>query len=715
MTLSSDSTWTTTAMIQEDPRRPLGLGPVHRPAETVTVVEGSSFSTSRPNGDMHPHHADGLFVRDTRVVSRWELRVDGQEVEPLGVVAPEPYECRFVGRAPARPGQVEPTLVVERHRMVGHGMREDLAVTNFGTETAGLDLSLHVEADFADLFEVKERRPVRALAITSDAAAGELTFRLAADGAAEGRLVRVASPDARVAPGVLLFQVLVPAKGTWRATVEVTTSGDGAPPGPPFPVGQPLEAAAPAKRMRSWRHATASVSVGNPVLDAALRTSRRDLGALRIVDPEHPGDDVVAAGAPWFMALFGRDSLLTSHMMMPYAPDLSMGTLRTLARRQGRRYNPMTEEQPGRILHEVRLGVDESLALGGGRIYFGSVDATPLFVVLAGEALRWGVGTAVLRELKPAVDAAVAWILGDGDLDGDGFVEYRRSSDRGLLNQGWKDSTDSMSHRSGAEARAPIALAEVQGYCYAALLAAADLGEALGGGRDPEELRARAAALKERFHDAFWTPDLECYAMGLDADKRRLDVVSSNIGHCLWSGIVDDDHAEAVVARLMADDMFTGFGLRTLSAESARYNPISYHNGSVWPHDSVIAAAGMHRYGRRAEALRLVRGLLDALEAFDGRLPELFGGFGRSEQPVPVPYPTSCSPQAWAAATPFEMLRILLGLSPDQESGAVRAQPVPDFVGAAAVTGIRRGGRLFDVLADLDEARIGEPSGDRPD
>lgn len=203
--------------------------------------------------------------------------------------------------------------------------------------------------------------------------------------------------------------------------------------------------------------------------------------------------------------------------------------------------------------------------------------------------------------------------------------------------------------------------------------------------------------------------------MGLDADKRRLEVVSSNIGHCLWSGIVDDDHAEAVVARLMADDMFTGFGLRTLSAESARYNPISYHNGSVWPHDSVIAAAGMQRYGRRAEALRLVRGLLDALEAFDGRLPELFGGFGRADQPVPVPYPTSCSPQAWAAATPFEMLRILLGLRPDQESGAVRAQPVPDFVGAAAVTGIRRGGRLFDVLADLDEARIGEPSADRRD
>ncbi|MHA6513644.1 amylo-alpha-1,6-glucosidase [Tessaracoccus sp. Z1128] len=654
---------------------------------------------------MQPHLADGLFVRDTRVLSRWQLRIDGDEIESLGVQPSEPYECRFVGRVPARPGQVEATLVVERHRMVGHGMREDVTVTNYGMEPAGVDVSLHIDVDFADLFEVKERRPVRPLAVTTAATLDALTFSLD-DGGADARGVRITASGARAVPGALLFQTVIPAKGAWQVSVEVTSTSGVLGEGASFPLDQPLDGARPAQRMRRWRHATAKVSVDNAVLAAALRTSQRDLGALRIIDPDNPEDDVVAAGAPWFMALFGRDSLLTGHMMMPFAPDLALGTLRTLARRQGASAHPMTEEQPGRILHEVRLGADASLALGSSRVYYGSVDSTPLFVMLAGEALRWDVDRAALLELMPAVEAAVGWILHHGDLDSDGFVEYRRTSDRGLWNQGWKDSSDSMNHRSGAEACPPMALAEVQGYCYAALLAAADLDDALAGGAKAAGLRRRAADLKQRFHQAFWCPEIGFYAMALDRDKLPLEVVSSNIGHCLWTGIIDDDHADRVVARLLADDMFTGFGLRTLSSEEARYNPISYHNGSVWPHDTVLAAAGMQRYGRRDEALRLLRGLLDAAEAFDGRLPELLGGFSRAEHAVPVPYPTSCSPQAWAAATPFEMLRILLALHADGGDGGVAAGPVPAFVGAAAVTGIRVGRRSFDVVADCDEVRI---------
>ncbi|MCS6712485.1 amylo-alpha-1,6-glucosidase [Brachybacterium sp. EF45031] len=677
-----------------------------QPKTQVTLVEGSTFCVSGTNGDITPYHSDGLFVHDTRVLSMWQLRVDGAEVEPLSHIPAEPFEARFIGRLPARPGNIEPTLIVERHRMVGKGLREDITIHNHGQEPAGLDVALHVEADFADLFEVKGRRPPRALDVENLADPAGLTLALRSGDAGE-RSLRVAARGARTVPGALLFQVVVPAGGAWHTTVEARPSVDGSELARAFPLETPLEEAEPARRMRDWRDQVADISVDNTVLSLSLETSLRDLGALRISDPAHPEDDVVAAGAPWFMALFGRDSLLTSAMLMPFAPMLAMGTLRTLARLQGRQENPMSEEQPGRILHEVRLGTDASLALGGERVYYGSVDSTPLFVTLVGMALRWGIPHHDLAELKPAVDAAVEWLSRYGDLDGDGFVEYRRSSDRGLLNQGWKDSGDSMVHRDGRLAAPPIALAEVQGYAYSALLAAADLEEVLSGNRPAaDDLRARAARLKDRFHEAFWMPDEGFYALALDADKEPLRVVTSNIGHCLWSGIVPDDTAGRVAERLLAPDMFTGFGIRTLSSHAKRFNPVSYHNGSVWPHDTMLGASGMARYGHRDAAMTVVEGLLDALEAFRGRLPELFCGFDRAHQPAPVPYPTSCSPQAWAAAVPFEMLRTSLGLEVDVVRGTCHAEPTPNVIGAVKLTELAVGRDLVNVRTDTGRCAI---------
>ncbi|MFD1858875.1 amylo-alpha-1,6-glucosidase [Aeromicrobium camelliae] len=682
--------------VHTDRTRPRGLPSADAPTSTVTLVEGSSFCVSDFDGSMQPHRADGLFVRDTRVISSWRLTVDGAAVEPLAVIPAEPYECLFVGRAAARAGHPEPTVIVERRRFVGQGMREDVTVRNFGPEAVGLDLTLAVDVDFADLFQVKEHRAVGTGDVGHRHVGSDLLFWV--DRGASQRGVRVTAPGAHGTPHHLTFRIVVDPQDSWTTTIEVLPSLDQHEIAPVFPSDRPVESAQPAHRMRGWHDATPRIVAQNTVLSQALSTSERDLGALRITDPDHPDDDVVAAGAPWFMALFGRDSLLAGHMMLPFAPWLAVGTLRTLARLQGRSVDRLTDEEPGKILHEVRLGADLSLALGGDSVYYGSIDSTPLFVMLVGQALRWGVPAEDLRPLRDAVERACRWIVEYGDRDGDGFVEYQRGSDRGLENQGWKDSFDALVDDEGRPAVAPIALAEVQGYCYAAFLARAELAEAWGDG-GAEEWRTRAEELKRRFHEAFWIEDLDFYAMALDRHKRPVRVVSSNIGHCLWSGIVDDAFADRVVARLMSAEMFTGFGVRTRSAASPAFNPASYHNGSVWPHDTVLTAAGMARYGFRDEALRVAEALLDALEAFGGQLPELFCGFDRAEKPVPVPYPTSCSPQAWAAAAPFEILRLALGLEADVPRGEIRLRPAPSTIGAVSIARLPLGSARVDIEA----------------
>lgn len=682
-----------------DEVRPSGLPQVALPQHQVTLVEGSTFCVCTTSGEIRPGRAEGLFVRDTRVISQWELRLDGELLEPLTVIPGEPFEQRFISRAPARQGRAEPTLIVERRRLVGQGMREDITVRNYASEAAGIDLTLTVGADFADLFQVKEQRGLPSGSVTHSQAGSDLLF--VSHRGTERRGVRITAPGAVASPYTLTHRAVVPPHGSWSTTVSVHPSASGQEMDAVFPAGQAVEATQPARRMHSWREATPRISVENTVVAQALSISEQDLGALRIRDPEHPDDEAVAAGAPWFMALFGRDSLLTSWMLLPFAPELVLGTLTMLARLQGAEADPMTEEEPGKILHEVRRGADLSLALGGQSVYYGSIDSTPLFLMLAARAMRWGAPAEVLLRLQPAVRAAAEWLVRFGDRDGDGFIEYQRSSDRGLLNQGWKDSHDSMISEGGVPAQPPIALAEVQGYSYAAYLAVAELEEFWGRADDAARWRQRAAELKQRFHEAFWMPRRGFYAIALDGNKQQVDAVSSNIGHCLWTGLIDQQQAPAVVDQLVGEDLFSGFGIRTRSARSSAFNPVSYHNGSVWPHDTVLAAAGMKQYGFHDAAAAVLSGLTDALEAFGGRLPELFCGFQRSDMPVPVPYPTSCSPQAWAAAVPFEMLRLSLGLEVDVRRGRVSAQAPPALFGTVRITEIPLGeSGSFTVLAD---------------
>jgi glycogen debranching enzyme len=394
-------------------------------------------------------------------------------------------------------------------------------------------------------------------------------------------------------------------------------------------------------------------------------------------------------------------------MTLPFHPELTRGTLHTLAHRQGTQVDPLTEEEPGRILHEMRFGTQAGLALGGGNTYYGTADATPLFVMLLGEAVEWGLPHEDLQVLLPHADAALEWMQTYGDKDRDGFLEYRRATDQGLVNQGWKDSFDGISYAGGALASAPLALCEVQAYAYGAYRARSRLADLCGDRTVAARWAGEAQRLKEAFNTHFWLPDRGYFALALDRDHRPVDALTSNIGHCLWTGIVDDDKAASVVGHLTSPDMMSGWGVRTLARTMGAYNPLSYHNGSVWPHDNALVVAGLRRYGFVAEAQLVVRALLEAGAAFGSRLPELFSGFDRADFPGPVPYPTSCSPQAWAAATPFLLLRSLLGLEPHVPDGTLTVRPeLPDAFLPLTLSEVRVGTDLLRLTVDRDGWRV---------
>jgi len=641
---------------------------------TVVVLEGSTFCQSASSGDVVPGGPLGLFVCDTRVISEWQLEIDGEPVRPLTSFAEAPYTATFVGRTTPRSGHADSTLLVIRRRYVGGGMREDIVLRNLTDEETTVAVTLSVDVDFADLFEVKESRVLPRRGVAAEVSAS--TLRYAFQAAGFSRTVQVtASGNPAVRRGAMSFEVVIPARAEWSTClfVEVTVGGQHVT--PHYHCGEHIDRAAPVLRMREWQLTSPTVTSGDPDLGAIVRISTRDLGALQIHDPEHPDRRVVAAGAPWYMALFGRDALLTSWMALPLDQRLALGTLQTLARFQGTEVNLASEEQPGRILHEIRLGREAAVALGDGQAYYGTADATPLFVALLGELHRWGLPRDELLALLPAADRALAWIETYGDSDGDGFVEYQRATDRGLLNQGWKDSFDGINDAAGLMGTPPIALAEVQAYVYASYLARASIATSLGDDKTAAACQGRAADLKFAFNERFWLPERKWFAVALDGDKRPLDALTSNLGHCLWCGIVDDDKAQAVAGYLVGPQMWTGFGVRTLASSMSAYNPMSYHNGSVWPHDSAIVASGLMRYGFVAEAQQVALGLLDAAKSFGGRLPELFCGFDSSDFPAPVPYPSSCSPQAWAAAAPLHLLRTLLRLDPDVAAGEVGIAP----------------------------------------
>jgi len=688
----------------------------------VTLVDGSSFCLSTGVGNIVPDGTFGLFVRDLRILSQWILEVDGERLEPLSHIRPEPFRATFVTMVKPRGGAHESTLVLVREREVGDGLRETIRLRSFSPEATAVSLELHVGVDFADLFEVKLARAATAhhhsqssadhtsLEFRADRSEHATTVRVLVDDTGPGQVLRTLSP------GRIVWHVVVPARGEWSTTITVESVIHGVRLAPPEAHDASTPESLAASRARAWREAAPGIETPDDDLERTLRTSVADLGSLRIFDPDHPTRALPAAGAPWFMALFGRDSLLTSWMALPLDPSLALGTVHALAEVQGASVDALTDEQPGRILHERRFGWASDVVLAGGEhLYYGTADATPLFVMLVGEMLRWGIPATSLLDVLPAVDRALEWISQYGDPDEDGFVEYRRATDRGLRNQGWKDSFDGVNFASGRLAEPPIALCEVQAYVYGAYLARAHFAREQGDDDTQQRFSLLAADLKRRFNETFWLPDRGWYAIALDGEKKPVDALASNMGHCLWTGIVDSDKAPSVVERLMSAEMFSGWGVRTLATTMGAYNPLGYHNGSVWPHDNAIIAAGMARYGFTDEARTVASAILDAATAFGGRLPELFCGFDRADYGAPVPFPTSCSPQAWAAAAPLLLVRSLFRLEPSVSQGEVRVAPnLPDRFLPLSIRDIVIGGARVSLSTDgVVVAAEGLPEGVR--
>ncbi|MFJ5696665.1 glycogen debranching N-terminal domain-containing protein [Arthrobacter sp. NPDC093139] len=685
-------------------------GPVG--AGTITLVEGSSFCISLVNGDIHPQYQHGVFHEDSRIVSGWSLTIDGESIEPLAAEIKEPYRALFAGRATRSDGYADSPLIVERLREVGSDIQEQVTIRNYSAEPAECVISVKPEADFADLFEVKEARIRRRWEEMRQVDGDSLTIRAVWQDVRKGLLVQ--APGADVTQDALTYRVSVAPHSQWSTVLTAVPSSEAATPPPPSFIHTEGGDLSPRDhRRREWVAKIPKLHMGNRSIERTLQRSYDDLGALRIEDPSHPERIVVAAGAPWFMTLFGRDSLWASSMAMAVDPSLALGTLQTLADRQGRTVDGMSEEEPGKILHEVRLNASGALVLGGKPAYYGTVDATPLFVCVLGELSRWGFAPDTIAALLPHADRALDWIRDYGDKDGDGFVEYARLNPRGLVNQGWKDSWDGINFADGTLAEPPIALCEVQAQVYAAYMIRSKLASDAGDAALAAEYRNRGVQLKKQFNERFWLPDRGYYAIGLDGKKRPVDACASNMGQCLVFGILDEDKAPLVVDRLMSPEMFSGWGVRTLASDMGAYNPASYHNGSVWPHDNGIIVAGLMRYGFVEQAQRISTALFEAAEYSDGRLPELFCGFSRDQFAGPVPYPAACSPQAWAATTPLVLIKSLMGYHADVANGSLWMDPaLPESYGDLHITNApMAGGRITIDVSGTAATVHGLPEG----
>ena len=721
--------------------------------ERTVIKENEVFLVSDDRGDIgQDQEGHGLYWRDTRFLSRFELRIEGTNPVLLSAAGEHSFmnNFQFANSAfTSREGRIVParTISIRRNRFIRDGLHERVGLFNYNAYTVTLRLSITLASDFRDMFDVR--------GYTVRPRHGQLGPPIVEDGVVALPYVGLDSVERRtevrlqprptdieIVPNggpespaeahplagisghgddrvtyrinptsvVLHYDVTLPAKQTSSITIHAVPLAGGERPGapePPLPLDEQFILIRDS--YRRWEAESAAIETDNDILNTVIRRAGRD---LRLLTDQMTTGLLPSAGIPWFSVPFGRDSLITSIQTLAFQPDIAYGTLRFLAAHQGTETDDWRDEDPGKILHEVRTGEIAALREVPHTPYFGTVDATPLFIVAWSELLDWTDDRDFASSLEPNVEAALTWIDKLGDSDGDGFVDYASRSAMGIRNQGWKDSLDSVAQRDGRLAEPPIALAEVQGYVYDARTRLARYYRQRGDEAAAARQEQLAGELQDRFLRAFYIPAEDFYALALERGGTPVAVMSSNPGHCLWSGLLSGERGLSVARRLLYDDMNSGWGVRTLGSHEPLFNPMSYHNGSVWPHDNAIIAAGLKRLGLDVEAATLVGEVLEAAMRFPNyRLPELYCGFARDRRyfSIPAQYPVSCSPQAWAAGSVFSMLQTILGLRVDAAHRRVTLRPeLPGLISRVSVRQLRVGNEHadFEVLRENGKVRV---------
>jgi glycogen debranching enzyme len=685
--------------------------------DLVKILDGNTFVVSDSRGDIEASLTDptGLFSFDNRFLSTWVLTVDGQRLNPLSVDDLQYFETRFFLVPGTGTVYVDAKLSVIRERAVGDGFHEELTILNHDDHPVDLTVRVEAASDFADLFEVKDALQKKG-SYSARVENGRLLLGYERETYRRETAISASAP-AKLDEHGLTFAARVEPHGQWTTDLDVVTAtgAGGVRRRPKYERGRKQARPNMARSLERWLHEAPTLETDWDSLKATYRRSLIDLAALRFSPPVvGGGGSLPAAGLPWFMTMFGRDSIFTSLQALPFAPELAATTLRALGEAQGTRVDDFRDEDPGRILHEMRYGEMTAFEERPHSPYYGSADATPLFVVLLDEYERWSGDRKLVRELEREARAALRWIDDYADLRGNGYIWYqRRNEETGLENQCWKDSWDSISYRDGRLPGFPRATCELQGYAYDAKMRGARLAREVWKDSDfAAELEQQAADLKRRFNRDFWVENGEYFALALDTEGKQVDALSSNNGHLLWSGIVDKGKSKAVARHLLGPKLYSGWGVRTLAEGEGRYNPVGYHVGTVWPFDTSFIAWGLRRYGFKEEAATLAQGILEAADLFGGRLPEAFGGYQRGVTKYPVQYPTACSPQAWSTGAPLLLIRTMLGLDPFGEHLLVDPALPPNIEALALLDVPGRWGRT-DAFARGRGERLPR-SGERP-
>ncbi|MCP3761688.1 amylo-alpha-1,6-glucosidase [Domibacillus sp. A3M-37] len=644
------------------------------------LKENDLFLLTDEKGDItsnHPYEL-GLYTKDTRMLSQLELKINGEEPIALHSSGAENVRSVILLTNPHQEQNGDlilwrESIELKRERFIANGvLYEMITVASFFPKEVSFEISLHLDADFTDMFiargfqygEIGSARPAE---LTDEA----LEFHYdGADNIKRRTRVQWNEAPSKATKDSLHYDITLEHGHSRTITLMI----------------QPLigeENFAPVDRQTAWNELKASHESWNKALPkfetgmpAFNELIQRGTADLRVLMTDVGFGRFPVAGLPWFGVPFGRDSIIAALQLLPFASDVAKGTLRTMAHYQGTKNDPWRDEQPGKIMHEIRYGELANTNQVPFTPYYGTVDATPLFLMLLVEYVKWTGDQELFKELSPNVEAALQWIDQYGDRDGDGFVEYHQESEKGIANQGWKDSGDSIVHRNGDYAASPIALSEVQGYIYQAKTGLAELFEQNRETEKAKQLREQAQQLKEAYNEAFWMDDAGYYAIALDADKKQVGTITSNPGHTLWSGLVEGDRLDQVSKTLTSSLLFSGYGIRTMAEGEAGYNPMSYHDGSVWPHDNSMILFGLSKMRQPEAITKVIGGLIEASKHFEySRLPELFCGYSKEMGPA-VKYPVACSPQAWAAGTPLVFIQSLLGLFPDVPNKQISLHPL---------------------------------------